>query len=78
MFPGGIVRVDEAHVWRSLSAWIAAAPGRETRQWRSERIDSFSCQLLDSHGGLVAHGMSKLGILDAIAQALQIAEGRAA
>jgi hypothetical protein len=74
-FPGGPVTIDEGKVWRALSDWLADAPGRDARMWKSAATGAFMAALLPdltvNVGGI--HGRSMLGFADAVAQALQTA-----
>jgi hypothetical protein len=77
MLPGGLVRIDESHVWRELSRWIAETGG--DAMLRQEET-GFRCRLFigsDPESSWAAS--SRLSLADCVANALQAAvAGRAA
>ena len=71
MFPGGILRVDEGHVWRELSSWIESTNGYGSVSIWKNGDERFHALLLAEAGGDEHRGSSRLGAADAVAQALQ-------
>ena len=70
MFPGGLVRGDESHVWRELSRWLGDGE-RSIRAWSTDGVFFSKLECRTSGDGF--RGSSKLGLGDAVAQALQAA-----
>jgi hypothetical protein len=81
MFPAGIVRIDEGHVWAELSRWTS---GGDRRVRMASFQGVWSAVLEESRGPVITaswDGSSRLSLADAVAQALQTAiaaGGRAA
>ncbi len=73
MVPGGIVRIDEAHVWRELSRWLGDGE-RTITGWSSGPVFFVKLDCRTSGSGF--RGSSKLGLEDAVAQALQVANAK--
>ena len=71
-FPGGPVAIDEGRVWARVSEWLGEGMrDRELSAWRGQGGRLVVC-LRDGHTCHI--GRSTLGLPDAAAQALQIAE----
>jgi hypothetical protein len=70
MFPAGIVRVDEGHVWSELGKYVRDNDG-EVAFWRAG--NGFTARLWSSKLEREYMGHSELGMADAVAQALQTA-----
>jgi hypothetical protein len=71
-FPGGPVAIDEGRVWTRVSAWLGAS--RTTREVRMRAQEDGRFVVMLSHETGAHIGRSALGLPDAAAQALQIAE----
>lgn len=70
LFPAGVVRIDEGHVWAELAKYIRANDG-EVAFWRAG--NGFTARLWSSKLEREYMGSSDLGMADAVAQALQTA-----
>lgn len=66
-FPGGMVRIDENQVWRELARWMGDALSGE----REVMMSQGHCLLICHTLGREVEGKSRLGLADAVAQALQ-------
>lgn len=74
LFPGGAVRIDENQVWRELSAWLSSTNGYgSVTFWQNGDGGKFHALLVTEAGGAEYRGSSRLGVPDAVAQALQVA-----
>lgn len=79
LFPGGIAIVDPEHIWRELQRWLEASASRRCNIF----CDSlgYGCRLTRDSTGQDDPGFclarSQLGLADAVANALQAAQGAA-
>jgi hypothetical protein len=70
MFPAGVVRVDEGHVWRELAKWSAKTGGDVVLR---NRGNMYIAVLISGSDDWTAS--STLSLDDAVANALQAAVG---
>lgn len=70
-FPGGPVTIDQSQIWRELSTWLGSGWDRQL----TVRVASDSLIWATLHDGVHVRshvGHSRLGLADAVAQALQM------
>jgi hypothetical protein len=77
LFPGGVVRIDEGHVWAELAKWSKVSTSEKSRNVHMRFIGGrYEVELVETTGHALHHhwtGRSALSLGDAAAQALQTA-----
>lgn len=78
VFPGGVVRIDESQVWKSMMEWLKRTPTRHVSKMSDVAGECYVelRESLPSSDYECWTGYSRLGLGDALAQALQKAHSR--
>jgi hypothetical protein len=70
LFPGGVARVNNEHVWTELARYCQETHGGSVSLWQSG--EGRYQALLSPEHGTEFRGSSRLSLGDAVAQALQV------